>query len=208
MSAAHSGAADDAPGRALGLRSRMKQQTSETISAAALRLALERGPENVRVDDIAAEAGVSPRTYNNYFASREQAICAALAAGQALRVSTALRARPEGEPLGEAIAHAMAEQYDGEPDRRALAMVTASPALRGEYLRACGATERLLAQAIAARIGVDLPSDLRPAVLAAAAAAAVRAAAERWQESAAEVPFGQLLAEALAYLAPALTDEP
>lgn len=43
------------------------------------------------MEDIAAEAGVSPRTYNNYFSCREQAICAALAAGKALRVGAALR---------------------------------------------------------------------------------------------------------------------
>jgi AcrR family transcriptional regulator len=208
MSTARSGAADDAHAGALGLRSRMKQETRATISAAALRLALERGPENVRVDDIADEAGVSPRTYNNYFASREQAICAALVAGQALRVSAALRARPEAEPLGQAIAHAMAEQYDGEPDRRAMAMITASPTLRGEYLRTCEATERLLAQSIAARTGTDPGSDLRPTVLAAAAMAAARVAAERWQESDGHVPFSQLLAEALTHLVPALTDEP
>jgi len=34
----------------------------------------------VRVDDIAESAGVSPRTYNNYFSSREQAIVAAVTA--------------------------------------------------------------------------------------------------------------------------------
>jgi AcrR family transcriptional regulator len=29
----------------------------------------------VHVEDIAAVAGVSPRTYNNYFASKQEAIC-------------------------------------------------------------------------------------------------------------------------------------
>ena len=63
-----------------GMRERKKLATREALSAAALRLALEHGPENVRVDDIAEAAGVSPRTYNNYFSSREQAIMVALAA--------------------------------------------------------------------------------------------------------------------------------
>lgn len=39
-----------------------------------MRLALEHGPQNVRVEDIAEAAGVAPRTYNNYFSSRGQAI--------------------------------------------------------------------------------------------------------------------------------------
>ena len=63
-----------------GMRERKKLATREALSAAALRLALEHGPQNVRVDDIAEAAGVSPRTYNNYFSSREQAIVVALAA--------------------------------------------------------------------------------------------------------------------------------
>src|SRR6266545_806054 len=69
------------------LRERKKQATREALRAAALRLALERGPENVRVDDIAEAAGVSPRTYNNYFSSREQAIVAAVTAERASRVA-------------------------------------------------------------------------------------------------------------------------
>jgi len=54
------------------LRERKKEATRQALQVAALRLALDRGPENVRVDDIAEAAGVSPRTYNNYFSSREQ----------------------------------------------------------------------------------------------------------------------------------------
>jgi AcrR family transcriptional regulator len=56
--------------RRTGLREQKKQATRDALRAAALRLALERGPDNVRVDDIAEAAGVSPRTYNNYFSSR------------------------------------------------------------------------------------------------------------------------------------------
>ena len=70
-----------------GMRERTKLATREALSAAALRLAREHGPQNVRVDDIAEAAGVSPRTYNNYFSSREQAIVVALAAEPGARVA-------------------------------------------------------------------------------------------------------------------------
>src|SRR5258708_36515961 len=80
-----------------GLRARKKLATREALSRAALRLALERGLENVRVEDIAAAAGGSPRTYNNYFSSREEAICA-LRSRRAGRIAAARRAPPPGGP--------------------------------------------------------------------------------------------------------------
>ena len=58
------------------MREKKKDATRKALREAALRLAMEHGPDNVRVDDIADAAGVSPRTYNNYFSSREQAIVA------------------------------------------------------------------------------------------------------------------------------------
>src|SRR5437588_9269776 len=119
--------------RRAGLREKKKQATREALRAAALRLALERGPDHVRVDEIAEAAGVSPRTYNNYFSSREQAIVAAITAERALRIAAALRARPADEPLAEAVVEALVEQY-GEPPADALLLITSAPGLRAEYV--------------------------------------------------------------------------
>ena len=58
----------------LGLRERKKAETRQAIADAALALALERGPGDVTVDDIAAAAGVSARTVFNYFARKEDLI--------------------------------------------------------------------------------------------------------------------------------------
>jgi AcrR family transcriptional regulator len=57
-----------------GLRERKKQQTLEALSWAAVRLAVERGFDRVLVEDVASAAGVSPRTFNNYFSSKAEAI--------------------------------------------------------------------------------------------------------------------------------------
>jgi AcrR family transcriptional regulator len=205
-----------------GVRERKKVATRKAISAAALRLARERGPENVRVDDIAEAANVSPRTYNNYFSSREQAIMVALAAERGLRIGVALRARPAGEPLDEAVVGAVVEQYtgDGEPDRETLALITSAPALQAEFLDTIAAIERPLAEAIAARTGTDAgPADagdsgaggdsgarceLGPEVLAAAVSAAARVAAERWLRPDPETPFSAMLLDALTWITPAL----
>jgi AcrR family transcriptional regulator len=65
---------------------------------AALRLAVERGLENVTVEDMTAEAGVSLRTFGNYFSSKYEAICA-IGTDRARRIGATLLARPAGEPL-------------------------------------------------------------------------------------------------------------
>ncbi len=66
---------------------------------AAFELARERGLANVRVPEIARAAGVSTRTFNNYFASKERAI-AWLAGRHAAEMASALQGRPADEPLG------------------------------------------------------------------------------------------------------------
>jgi AcrR family transcriptional regulator len=198
------------PNERSGLRERKKIATREAISAAALRLALEHGPENVRVDDIAEAAGVSPRTYNNYFSSREQAIVAAISAERALRIAAALRDRPADEPLADAVVAAVVEQYvaEAEPGSEAFALLTSAPALRAEFLATVAAIEQPLAAAIAERTGID---ELRATVLAAAVSATARVAAGRWLRPApgglVVVPSTSLadaLREALAHVAPAL----
>ena len=187
------------------MRARKKLATREALSAAALRLALEHGPQNVRVDDIAEAAGVSPRTYNNYFSSREQAIVVALAAERGHGVAAALRERPADEPLEHAVVGALVEQYsdDGEPDRDALALITSAPALQAEFLDTIAAIERPLAEAIAARTGADGQAELGPEVLAAVSGAA-RIAAERWLRPEPDTQFSVALNDALTWIAPAL----
>jgi AcrR family transcriptional regulator len=55
----------------LGLRELKKQRTRATLIDAALDLCLRQGYEQTTVDQIAAQADVSPRTYSRYFATKE-----------------------------------------------------------------------------------------------------------------------------------------
>lgn len=198
-----------------GLRERKKQATRRALREAALRLALERGPANVRVDDIAEAAGVAPRTYNNYFSSREQAIVAAVTAERDTRVAAAVAAQPAGVPLADAVVEAIVAQYT-DPDSHeqdVLRLLTTGPGLRDAFLGAAAQIEDPLSAVIAERIGD--PNQDTARVLSASVAAAVRIALQRWlrpatgptASSGLVVPSGslpELLRSALAPLRPAL----
>lgn len=194
-----------------GLRERKKEATRKALREAALRLAVERGPDQVRVEDIAEAAGVSPRTYNNYFASREQAIVAAVTADREARIAAALASRPAGVRLADAVTEAVVEQYTntGEREQEALLMITSRTALRDAFLDTTAWIEPPLTAVIAERIGDAEAHTAR--VLAASVAAAVRIALEGWLRPTGSsgglvVPSGSLpdqLRAALSPLAPA-----
>jgi AcrR family transcriptional regulator len=170
---------------ATGLRGRKKLATKQALAFTAMQLAVERGLENVRVEDITDAVNVSRRTFANYFSSKEEAI-ASLNADRAAEAAQALRDRPAAESLAEALAGVFAAQYEagshGMDQQRArlVQLLTTSPALRGEYLKTQAEAEGPLAAAIAERTGHDLPRDLYPHVLAGAAIAAVRVATGHW----------------------------
>jgi len=191
-----------------GLRERKKQQTREALSWAALRLAVERGFGNVLVEDIAAEAGVSPRTYNNYFSSKAEAI-AWRHLDRARRTADRLRERPPDEPLWESITTAVLAQAGDEsagPEPEWIAgvrLMLSEPALQGEYLKAAMAADRECAVAIAERTGTDA-RDMYPQLVAAAIGAAIQVANDQWLRADPPVPLAPLLRDALGQLAAGL----
>jgi AcrR family transcriptional regulator len=197
-----------------GLRERKKQQTRQALSWAAVRLAVKRGLGNVLVEDIAAEAGVSPRTFNNYFSSKAEAI-SARHLDRVRAVVDAVRRRPAEEPLWDAVTHAVLAQFGGDegpaPDPEWTAgvqLMISEPALQGEMLRVNVIAEQELAAAIAERTGTDADRDLYPVLVAAAVGAVVQAATSRWLRADPPVPIGRLVREALDLLATGLRAAP
>jgi AcrR family transcriptional regulator len=202
--------------RRAGLREAKKQATQKALREAALRLALEGGPDNVRVDDIAEAAGVSARTYNNYFSSREQAIVAAVTVEREARVAEAVAAKGPDVRLADAVVEAIVQAYTdpGGDDHAALLLIATGPALRNAFLdKTTAGIEPSLTLAMVERLG-DTEQDTAQ-VLSASVAAAVRIALERWLQpadtsattGALVVPTGSLadlLRHSLAPLAPAL----
>jgi AcrR family transcriptional regulator len=181
--AEHPSSPEAAPRRRRDLQ---KEQTRLDLALAAFELAETEGLANVRVPQIAESVGVSTRTFNNYFPSKEAAIVwpASLRGAQ---LTSNLADRPSGEPLTDALVEAVAGLYglggrDGLPDGWLdgfRALVVAEPTLQGEYLRTQAAGERALAGAIARRIGAEQGS-LQPLVLAGVVIAAERAAVLHW----------------------------
>jgi AcrR family transcriptional regulator len=184
----------------LGLRERKKLATREALADAAIQLALADGPENVRVADIAAKVGVSPRTYNNYFSSVAEAICSGPAA-RSMSLGGMVRERPAGEPLADAIAKAMTTMHHSSVyDKQLVRMIITTPMLRGEFFKTFVARDNSLAEAIAER--VDRPSaDLYPHVLAATYSSAARVCTHRWLQDD-NADFLALLREAMDMIAP------
>ncbi|MDP9165248.1 MAG: TetR/AcrR family transcriptional regulator [Actinomycetota bacterium] len=57
-----------------GLRARRRRETARDIHLAALRLARDHGFDAVTVEQISGEAGIAPRTFFNYFPTKEAAV--------------------------------------------------------------------------------------------------------------------------------------
>jgi AcrR family transcriptional regulator len=187
-----------------GLRERKKQATRDALRLAALRLAALRGWDQVRVEDIAAEAGVSTRTFNNYFTTKEDAFLAT-AYERAGRAEAALAARSADEPLWSALTDAIVDSFTTEEiDLRQARLVTPTPTLAGEQLKAFAVIERRLASAIATRIGSSVEHDIYPRLVAGALMSAVRVAFEHWIQTESDQPLPTVLRDTLGRVADGL----
>jgi AcrR family transcriptional regulator len=197
----------------LGLRERKKVETRKALSDAALALLLERGLENVRREDIAARVGVSTRTFNNYFASKYEAL-AYRQVERMRRVVEVLRERPADEPLWTAITVAVVATFstdgaDTAPSRAQLAEVRklmAEPQMHAQMAKRVFGSDSDLVAVIAERTGTDRLRDLYPRLVATTIGAAWQAAADLYLQADPPVPIGPLLRQALAGIKAGLPD--
>jgi AcrR family transcriptional regulator len=126
-----------APGTA-SRREQNKAATRQAISTSTLELLRSQGPGNFTVEDIAAAAGVSRRTFFNYFNSTEAAI-ASVTHGFLDTVLEQFRLRPADEPILESAQAALVELADPmtiAPMAELFGLTQASPALARSELEA------------------------------------------------------------------------
>ncbi|QNJ94911.1 TetR family transcriptional regulator [Mycolicibacterium fluoranthenivorans] len=197
-----------------GLRERKKADTRRALSDAALELTFRHGLENVTREDIARVAGVSLRTFNNYFTGKYEAL--AYRQTERIRRSIAeLRKRPAGEPLWTAITEsilipidedfATAGPENGVPTRADLVEVRKllmSPEIRGVVGRAL--IEEWIT-VIAERTGTDPDRDMYPRLVAGVVHAVGDAAADAYAKADPPVAFPELLRQGFAAVAGGLT---
>nr|WP_226534778.1 MULTISPECIES: TetR family transcriptional regulator [Streptomyces] len=179
----------------MSLSERRKAETRGEIARAAARLFVRQGLRATRAEDIALAAGVAPRTFYRYFATKEEAVAPLYAAGADLWAE-AVRAAPAELPPHQALEHAVRHTLtpgagvsaaSWEWTRPLIRLTESSPALRKVWAEVCHAADRSLAQVLAARaargdddVAVRLAASPGARFAAAAAAAAVRVAVEQW----------------------------
>ncbi|MBT2206616.1 MULTISPECIES: TetR/AcrR family transcriptional regulator [Actinomadura] len=187
-----------------GLRERKKEATREALHDAAMRLAVEHGLQEVTVEAIADAAGVSRRTFSNYFGGKEEA----LLYGDERRMQNLLErfiARPCDESSWAALRgslHAMLAE-EGERDPRWVAQARLArehPSVMAQQLAHWASLERTFADLIAVRDG--LPSGgARPRAMAGAFMAALRIAAIVWTDERPPRPLAEIADDLLQEMA-------
>jgi AcrR family transcriptional regulator len=200
----------------LGLRERKKVDTRRALSDAALKLAFEHGVDNVTREAIANLAGVSLRTFNNYFTGKYEAL--AYRQTERLRRSiTALRERPLSEPLWAAVTEAMIAPLEADfadatatddwvPTRGELVEVRKlllSPAVRNAMTR--DLVDEWIG-AIAERSGTDPDRDMYPRLVVGVMQAVTDVAMNAYATADPPVSITTVLREAMAAVAAGLPE--
>jgi AcrR family transcriptional regulator len=154
-----------------GLRERKKQRTRAMLVDAAVKLCIERGYGNTTVEQIAAAADVSPRTFSRYFPNKDAVMMTVL--DDLVHAAAAELARIGAEiPPLTALARAHTQALRGVPSgevtglstHRLVLMVNVISSSSALRLAAAAARLQPLVVAVAARLAID-PMDRRVALI-------------------------------------------
>jgi len=139
----------------MGLRERKRQQTRQELISAAMRLFEERGYEQTTVAEIASAAGVSTKTFFNYFASKDEVLFPHLSHRIDAAVAIIEQRRPDDQmadvlvaAMQHMLADALAEEVDGGLASVRLPMIMSVPAVQAATLHRYFLAETQLAQAL------------------------------------------------------------
>jgi AcrR family transcriptional regulator len=193
---------DTAP---MSIRERTRRLAQTELTVVAQDLFLEHGYESTTVDQIAAAAGMSKRTFFRYFASKDDLVIGKYDLfGD--RVADALDARPADEPVWESLRRVFDITLDYVQDDRARArneamerIVRSSPQLNARYLEKMQRVQEILIGRVAQRLDghAARAEDPRPAAIVGAAFACMHAARSAWFASDQSGDFGAYIDDAM-----------
>ena len=188
-------------------RERRKRSTRRALRVAVLELGLERGWAEVRIGDVAERAGVSARTFFNYFETKEDAALLDLFA-----VTDEQLAALEGPAprlwagLTDLFAADVGRLGDEGADvPRSMELQQRAPGLQARQMRVFTAFEARLAAAVAARLPDGGDRLLRAGVMSGSCLTAVRVGLQAWAGAGWPGSPAAPVREAFAVLAPAFT---
>ncbi|MFD5827868.1 TetR/AcrR family transcriptional regulator [Lentzea sp. NPDC060358] len=162
---------------------RTRRRVREEVVDAALELFLEQGFEETTVDQVVAAAGISRRSFFRYFGAKEDIVFGDLAE-QGPVILEALRARPDDEPIYDALAQAflvLETRLDPGRGVKISRLVAANPALRAGHLEKHLRWQQVLAPEVERRLGTgDAPAGLVGEAVVATVLACLDAATTAW----------------------------
>ena len=186
-------------------REEKKQATHRAITDAAWDLFARNGYDDTTVDDIAAAADVSQRTFFRYFDSKEAVLFGAWR-DEFDELARRMRERPADESPMAAMLGALISLAGYYKRQRAVRiqrarLVATSPNVgRYQQVTISPAFQAMLTDALADRLGVDPADDIRPALYAAVGMAVTRTATDRWLEDPDRIDLAELVRAGFAAL--------
>jgi len=184
------------------IRERTRRLAQTELTTVAQDLFLEHGYDETTVDQIAAAAGMSKRTFFRYFPSKDDLVIGKYDLfGD--RMADALDARPTDEPVWESLRRVFDIALDYVQDDRQRArndamehIVQSTPQLTARYLEKLQRVQALLIGRVAERLALSA-TDPRPAAIVAAAFACMQTARASWLGSDQSQPFDTFLDDAM-----------
>lgn len=164
-------------------RGRPRGTSARTLELIALRLFTEQGFEETTVDQIAAAAGVSRRTFFRYFDAKSAVLWNEFDTEvEAIRAT--LAETPPDMPVMDAVRHAVlaANHYRAEDVaelRMRMSLIGTVPELMASSALHYDAWERAISDFVARRTG-HAPDSIYPLAVGRATLAACRAAYDAW----------------------------
>ncbi len=166
-----------------GLRERNKRERRRRLEDVALDLFEREGFDKATIEQIASDAGLAPRTFFSYFATKDDLVLADYSE-RLDRILAELELRPAEEPAWDALRAsfaAVASDYESEEHRirRRFTIMAKNPSVIARSLQLQAGWEQALTERLTTRLGAD-SQDPAPRLLAAMALTIMRVSLQHW----------------------------